>query len=123
MRFVAEAYAVFHPIHYAQRCALLIALFITCLSALLVSQLARSLIQTAEALFYNARLYDHIYWENGIPLADVDLRPDSWINPDCASEPDLILHTGYYNFRTDADDVVITGFDPSSGSDYLTALY
>jgi hypothetical protein len=71
----------------------------------------------------NERLYGYIYWENGLPITDLSRRSDSLANEEMAEEPDLIIQTGYYNLRIDNDDIDLTGFDASDGSDYISALY
>ncbi|TCS38984.1 hypothetical protein [Reinekea marinisedimentorum] len=71
---------------------------------------------------FNEKLYGYIYWENGLPITDLARRPDSWANPDMAADPNLIIQTGYYNLRFDADDVDLSGFDAAEGSDYMSAL-
>lgn len=78
---------------------------------------------TANAdIVHNEKLYGYIYWENGLPIADLARRPDSWANPDMAANPDIIIETGYYNLRFDSDDIDLTGYDASEGSDYISAL-
>ncbi|MEM7114585.1 MAG: hypothetical protein AAF614_19265 [Chloroflexota bacterium] len=90
---------------------------------LFVAQSVGSVGETAVSLTHNPRLYGHIYWENGLPLANVPRKPNAWVNPNAVANPDLIVQTGYYNFRLATDDVAITGFDASNGSDYLTSLH
>lgn len=70
-----------------------------------------------------SRLYGYLYWEYGLPISDGGRRPDSWITDEMINNPDLIIQTGYYNLRFAADELALTGFDASEGSDYLTALH
>ena len=86
--------------------------------------------QTADAdsqivhngIVHNPRLYGYIYWENGFPTLTAR-RPPSWHNAHSQANPDLIIQTGYYNWRFDADNIALPGYDASSGSDYLSALH
>lgn len=76
----------------------------------------------AQNLTQNKRLYGYVYWQNGLPIQNLIRFPTHWANPAMAAEPDLIVQTGYYNMRFDLDDIDITGFDASQGSDYISAL-
>jgi hypothetical protein len=69
-----------------------------------------------------SRLYGYLYWEYGLPVSDAGRRSDSWVTDEMKDNPDLIIQTGFYNLRFAADELALTGFDASEGSDYLTAL-
>lgn len=77
--------------------------------------------ETPTATTYS-QLYGYLYWEYGLPLSDIQRRSDGWVTTEMIDNPNLIVQTGYYNLRFDADDVALTGFDASTGSDYMSAL-
>lgn len=84
-------------------------------------ELETQIIKITESLVHNPRLYGHIYWQNGYPKNGAR-RPTSWFNTAASDNPDLIIQTGYYNWRFEADTLEISGYDHSDGTTYLDSM-
>ena len=64
----------------------------------------------------------HIYWENGLPVRG-SRRPSSWQNPEAANNPDLVVQTGYYQWRLATDDMQLTTYQAATANSYVGALH
>ena len=76
----------------------------------------------AIAIEHNNNNYGYIYWENGYPTPLKGRREQSKANIFARENPDLVIQTGYYSLMLDCANMSIKGFNPLSGSDYLSAL-
>ncbi len=102
------------------RAALFLMFVISSLSGCQFEQ--KEFFETAKPEFAEQRLYSYMYWENGLPTTTAHRIPSQWITPQMVENPDLVIQTGFYNLRFDADDMTFTGFDLSKGGGYLNAL-